>query len=103
MLDRVRVRRGRRRRAEDRHGRAVCPWWWLGNGVACALPVRERRILAVRFFGDLTQAEIAEQVGVSQMHISRLLIRVLAQLRTSMLDDEQPRARPAARIAPRRR
>jgi RNA polymerase sigma-B factor len=57
----------------------------------------------MRFFGDLTQAEIAAQVGVSQMHISRLLIRVLAQLRTTMLDDEQPRARPAARIAPRRR
>jgi RNA polymerase sigma-B factor len=55
-----------------------------------ALPVRERRILAMRFFGDLTQAEIALEVGVSQMHVSRLLTRALTQLRTGVLDDGQP-------------
>nr|WP_307850517.1 sigma factor-like helix-turn-helix DNA-binding protein [Rhodococcus qingshengii] len=38
-----------------------------------ALPERERTIVLYRFFGDLTQAEIAEKVGLSQMHVSRLL------------------------------
>jgi RNA polymerase sigma-B factor len=50
-----------------------------------ALPARERRILALRYVNDLSQHEIAAQVGVSQMHVSRLLARALAQLRTSML------------------
>jgi RNA polymerase sigma-B factor len=52
-----------------------------------ALPVRQQRILAMRYFGDMTQAEIAARVGVSQMHISRLLMRTLTQLRTGMLAD----------------
>jgi RNA polymerase sigma-B factor len=38
-----------------------------------SLPARERRILVLRVYGDLTQAEIAERVGISQMHVSRLL------------------------------
>jgi RNA polymerase sigma-B factor len=38
-----------------------------------SLPVRERRILALRVYGDLTQSEIADRVGLSQMHVSRLL------------------------------
>jgi RNA polymerase sigma-B factor len=50
-----------------------------------ALPVRQRRILAMRYVAEMTQAEIAAQVGVSQMHVSRLLRRVLTQLRTGML------------------
>jgi len=45
-----------------------------------ALPERERMILKLRFEQDLTQAEIAEQVGVSQMHVSRLLRRSLDRL-----------------------
>jgi len=45
-----------------------------------ALPERERLILQLRFEQDLTQAEIAEQVGVSQMHVSRLLRRSLDRL-----------------------
>jgi RNA polymerase sigma-B factor len=57
----------------------------------------------MRFFGDLTQAEIAVQLGVSQMHISRMLIRVLAQLRTGMLDDVQPPRPTADRLTARRR
>jgi len=48
------------------------------------LPARERQILALRFFGDCSQAEIAEQVGVSQMHVSRIIRRTLEQLRVSM-------------------
>ncbi|WP_152037814.1 SigB/SigF/SigG family RNA polymerase sigma factor [Micromonospora sp. B006] len=50
-----------------------------------ALPARERRILTMRFYGDLTQAQIATRVGLSQMHVSRLLKRSLAQLRAGML------------------
>jgi RNA polymerase sigma-B factor len=45
------------------------------------LPERERRILIMRFFGNKTQSQIAEVVGVSQMHISRLLDRTLKELR----------------------
>jgi len=45
-----------------------------------ALPVRERTILKLRFIDDLTQSEIAEQVGLSQMHVSRLLRRSLDRL-----------------------
>lgn len=50
-----------------------------------ALPVRQRRILAMRYFGEMTQAEIATQIGVSQMHVSRLLAAALTQLRSGML------------------
>jgi RNA polymerase sigma-B factor len=49
-------------------------------GTLQALPERERMILRLRFEHDLTQAEIAERVGVSQMHVSRLLRRSLDRL-----------------------
>jgi RNA polymerase sigma-B factor len=52
----------------------------LGPALA-ALDRREQRILALRFYGNLTQSQIAEQIGVSQMHVSRLLSRTLAKLR----------------------
>jgi RNA polymerase sigma-B factor len=47
-----------------------------------ALPPRDRYVLHLRFAEDLTQAEIAERVGVSQMHVSRLIRRALERLRT---------------------
>jgi RNA polymerase sigma-B factor len=50
------------------------------RGTLEALPVRERAILRLRFVEDMTQAEIAERVGVSQMHVSRLLRRSLERL-----------------------
>ncbi len=50
------------------------------------LPRRERRIVVLRFFSNMTQSQIADSVGVSQMHVSRLLNRSLARLR-SLLDD----------------
>jgi RNA polymerase sigma-B factor len=50
------------------------------RGTLEALPARERLILRLRFEEDLTQAEIAELVGVSQMHVSRLLRRSLDRL-----------------------
>jgi RNA polymerase sigma-B factor len=45
------------------------------------LPKRERRILSLRFYGNLSQSQIAEQVGLSQMHVSRLLRQSLEFLR----------------------
>jgi RNA polymerase sigma-B factor len=48
------------------------------------LPPRERTILALRFFRGLTQTQIAEQVGMSQMHVSRLLRQTLTSLQGSM-------------------
>jgi RNA polymerase sigma-B factor len=52
-----------------------------------ALPSRERRILALRFFHGMTQSQIAEEVGVSQMHVSRLLAKSLATLRAGLTDE----------------
>jgi RNA polymerase sigma-B factor len=52
-----------------------------------ALPERERKILMLRFFGGMTQTEIANEVGVSQMHVSRLLSRTLAGLRRRLAVD----------------
>ena len=54
------------------------------------LPQRDRRLLALRYWGNLTQAEIAEQFGVSQMQVSRLLTRALTWLRAALLSDVAP-------------
>ncbi|TIC88802.1 RNA polymerase sigma factor SigF [Nocardioides sp. GY 10113] len=51
------------------------------------LPEREKKILLLRFFKNMTQSQIAEEIGVSQMHVSRLLTRTLAQLRQSLESD----------------
>ena len=48
------------------------------------LPQRERKILALRYYGDMTQTQIAEEVGISQMHVSRLLHRTLEDLRDGL-------------------
>jgi RNA polymerase sigma-B factor len=45
------------------------------------LPERERRILTMRFFESMTQTQIAQRMGISQMHVSRILARTLARLR----------------------
>src|SRR3954447_4346889 len=50
-------------------------------------PPRERMILHLRFFEGMTQSEIAARLGISQMHVSRLLARALAQLRSQAEDD----------------
>ncbi len=60
------------------------------------LPERERTILLLRFFGNCTQTQIADRLGISQMHVSRLLARTLRQLRTAMLDDGAVAAVPIA-------
>ncbi|HVE99198.1 MAG TPA: RNA polymerase sigma factor SigF [Mycobacteriales bacterium] len=52
------------------------------------LPVREKKILMLRFFGNMTQSQIAAELGISQMHVSRLLARTLAQLRVGLLAED---------------
>ena len=52
------------------------------------LDARAKRILLLRFFQNMTQSQIAEEIGVSQMHVSRLLSRTLEQLRTSLVVEE---------------
>ncbi|HZC12654.1 MAG TPA: SigB/SigF/SigG family RNA polymerase sigma factor [Thermoleophilaceae bacterium] len=59
---------------EDRH--AIASTWQ-------ALPDVERKVLELRFMHDLTQREIGEQIGYSQMHVSRLLRRALTRLETA--------------------
>jgi RNA polymerase sigma-B factor len=50
------------------------------------LPDRERKILTMRFFGDMTQSQIAAELGISQMHVSRLLSQTLGNLRAALGD-----------------
>src|SRR6476659_7515644 len=52
------------------------------------LDERERRILHLRFFEGLTQSQIAQQVGISQMHVSRLIRRALEKIRDEIAADE---------------
>ena len=49
-----------------------------------ALPDRERKILVLRFFRDWTQSQIADELGISQMHVSRLLSQTLQKLREAV-------------------
>jgi RNA polymerase sigma-B factor len=51
------------------------------------LPARERTILALRFFRGMSQSQIAAEVGISQMHVSRLLARSLGVLREGLTEE----------------
>jgi RNA polymerase sigma-B factor len=62
----------------------------LAPGLA-ALDDRERRILQLRFFEGLTQSQIAQQVGISQMHVSRLIRRSLEKMREEIVTEQEPR------------
>ena len=53
------------------------------------LDERERKILQLRFFDGLTQSQIAQQVGISQMHVSRLIRRSLEKIRDEIAADEE--------------
>jgi RNA polymerase sigma-B factor len=55
----------------------------LAAAMRC-LPARERRILVLRVYGDLTQSQIAERVGISQMHVSRLLTHARSVVRAHL-------------------
>ena len=56
------------------------------------LDERERRILHLRLFKGLTQSQIAQQVGISQMHVSRLIWRSLGKIRAEIASEEEPEA-----------
>ncbi|AEV81258.1 RNA polymerase sigma factor rpoD [Actinoplanes sp. SE50] len=58
--------------------------------LARRLPPRVRRILILRFYQDRTQAQIAAEIGISQMHVSRVLTRALTWLREALLQDTVP-------------
>jgi RNA polymerase sigma-B factor len=62
------------------------------------LDERERAILHLRFFEGLTQSQIAQQVGISQMHVSRLIRRALEKIREEIASEDSPK-----RAADRRR
>jgi RNA polymerase sigma-B factor len=49
------------------------------------LPIRQQRLLIMRFYGNMSQAEIGEQLGISQMHVSRLLAGTIDYLRECIL------------------
>ncbi len=55
-----------------------------------ALAPRERRIIVLRFVRNMSQSQIAEEVGISQMHVSRLLSRTLASMRQSLDEPGEP-------------
>ena len=61
-----------------------------------ALDERERLILHLRFFEGLTQSQIAQQVGISQMHVSRLIRRSLDKIRAEIVEEEETEPRRAA-------
>jgi RNA polymerase sigma-B factor len=60
------------------------------------LPRREQQILLMRFYGNLTQEEVAARLGISQMHVSRLQSRALARLRARLLGPDNPPLASAA-------
>jgi RNA polymerase sigma-B factor len=80
----------RRLRAEDA-GFELTEHRVLLDSLLAELPDRERRIVELRYFGDRTQSEIAQEVGISQMHVSRLLARVLRQFRETLEPDSAAR------------
>jgi RNA polymerase sigma-B factor len=67
----------------------------LVAAAARTLDGRERRVVALRYFLDLSQAEIGDAVGLSQAHVSRLLEGALGKMRTALAAEE--RARPLAK------
>ena len=60
---------------------------WAVRAALRQLPEREQQILLMRFYGERTQSEIAERLGISQVHVSRVLARTLAALRDHVLYD----------------
>ena len=63
------------------------------------LPRREQKILLMRFYGDMTQAEIGSRLGISQMHVSRLLAHALGHLRKRLSDQHDTTRRVLPRAS----
>jgi RNA polymerase sigma-B factor len=79
--------------AED-PGLALVEYRQSVGPLLAALTPHEREVVALRFFGEMTQSQIAARVGSSQMHVSRLLTSVLRRLRGALAEQQ---AAPAAR------
>ena len=64
------------------------------------LALREQKILRMRFADDMTQAQIGQQLGISQMHVSRLSAQALGYLRQRLIGQPEhpPGARPASAL-----
>jgi RNA polymerase sigma-B factor len=62
----------------------------LVASAARSLDPRERRVVALRYFLDLSQAEIGDAVGISQVHVSRVLQQALGKMRLNLDGDERP-------------
>jgi RNA polymerase sigma-B factor len=69
----------------DDYGYEFTEWHIDLRAAVADLTEREKRLLSLRFYGDLTQAEIADEMGLSQMYISRLLAATIAKLRVGLL------------------
>jgi RNA polymerase sigma-B factor len=72
------------------------------RGLLANLPERDRTIILLRFYGNRTQSEIADQLGLSQMHVSRLLSRTLESLRQAFTGEDETVAadETSARVRP---
>ncbi len=66
------------------------------DGLIAALPQRERLVVIATFYGGRSQADIAAEIGISQMQVSRVLGRAVAWLREGLLTDRTPRRLPSA-------
>jgi RNA polymerase sigma-B factor len=73
------------RQGVEDHGYEVVDVRQTLQPLLASLSERERQLIAMRFFGNMTQARIAERLGISQMHVSRLLTKTLTRLREEML------------------
>jgi RNA polymerase sigma-B factor len=74
---------------EDEPGLEEVEHRMLLSPLIASLPKREQMIIHLRFFRGMTQSEIADRLGISQMHVSRLLARSLAQLKTRADSDAE--------------
>jgi RNA polymerase sigma-B factor len=72
---------------EDDHGYEMTELRMVLGIAMARLDEREQAILSMRFYGNMTQSDIAAQVGVSQMHVSRLIARSLLKLRAELTSD----------------
>lgn len=79
--------------ADDRRLDAIDCWVSLRSLIA-ELPSRTRRILEMRFGHGMTQTQIAEQVGLSQMHVSRILTNTMQRMREALEGDDRPEPQP---------
>ena len=77
------------RLGEEEQAFELLEGWTMVAPAIRELPARERNILYLRFFRGLTQTQIADELGISQMHVSRLLSRTLRELRRKIGEPDE--------------